>query len=50
MYSPIKRGYIKEDKTKHISLELFYTHDLEENGEISVQQICYKDNRTHIFT
>ncbi|KAL0540082.1 hypothetical protein IC582_024311 [Cucumis melo] len=35
----IKRGYIKGDRTKHISPKLFYTHNLEENGDISVQQI-----------
>ncbi|KAL0537210.1 hypothetical protein IC582_026185 [Cucumis melo] len=35
----IKGGYIKGDRTKHISPKLFYTHDLKENEDISVQQI-----------
>ena len=46
----IKGGYIKGDKTKHISPKLFYTHDLEENGDISVQQISSKDNLADLFT
>ena len=32
----IKRGYIKEDRTKHISPKFFYTHELQKNGEIDV--------------
>lgn len=46
----IKGGYIKGDRTKHISPKLFYTHDLEENGDINVQQICSKDNLADLFT
>ena len=46
----IKGGYIKRDRTKHISPKLFYTHDLEENGDITVQQICLKDNLADLFT
>jgi len=46
----IKGGYIKGDRTKHISPKLFYTHDLEENGDISVQQISSKDNLADLFT
>ena len=38
----IKGGYIKVDRTKHISPKFFYTHDLEENGDITIQQICKK--------
>ncbi|KAL4025797.1 hypothetical protein IC575_014203 [Cucumis melo] len=45
----IKGGYIKGDRTKHISPKLFYTHDLEENGDISVQQISSKDNLADLF-
>ena len=41
---------IKGDRTKHISPKLFYTHDLEENGDITVQQICSKDNLADLFT
>ena len=32
----IKGGYIKGDKTKHISLKFFYTHELQKNNEIDV--------------
>ena len=40
----IKWGYIKTDKTKHISPKLFYAHDLEENVDVTLQQICSNDN------
>ena len=33
----IKGDYIKGDKTKHISPNLFYTHELQKSGEIDVQ-------------
>ena len=46
----IKGGYIKGDRIKHISLKLFYTHNFEENGDITMQQICLKDNLTDLFT
>ena len=32
----IKGGYIKGDRTKHISPKFFYTHELQKNGEIDV--------------
>ncbi|XP_047256209.1 secreted RxLR effector protein 161-like [Capsicum annuum] len=32
----LKGGYIKEDRTKHISPKFFFTHDLEKKGEIDV--------------
>ena len=40
----IKRGYIKKDRIKHISPKLFYRHDFEENGDITLHQICSRDN------
>ena len=46
----IKRGYIKSDRKKHISLKFVYTHDLEENDNITIQQICSRDNLTNLFT
>ena len=33
----IKGGFIKYDKTKHISPKFFYTHELQKKGEIDVQ-------------
>jgi len=32
----LKGGFIKGDRTKHISPKLFYTHDLQNNGDIDV--------------
>ena len=32
----IKEGFIKGDRTKHISPKFFYTHELQEKGEIDV--------------
>ena len=46
----IKRGYIKRDRIEHISQKLFYTHDFKENGDITIQQICSKDNLAKLFT
>ena len=45
----IKGGYIKGDRTKHISPKFFYTHELQKNGEISVQQIRSSDDLAHLF-
>ena len=33
----LKGGYIKGDRTKHISPKFFYTHELQNNGEINIQ-------------
>ena len=41
----ITGGYIKGDRTKHISPKFFYTH-----GEIDVQQIRSSDNLADLFT
>ena len=46
----IKDGYIKGDRIKHISPKFFYTHELQKNGEIDVQQICSSDNLADLFT
>ena len=40
---------IKGDKTKHISLKFFYTHELQKSGEIDVQQIRSRDNLADLF-
>lgn len=40
-----KGGYIKGDKTKHISpTKKNFTHDLQKKGAIDVQQVCSSDN------
>ena len=46
----LKGGYIKGDRTKHISPKFFFTHDLQQNGEIEVQQIRSIDNLADLFT
>ena len=46
----IKGGYIKGDRTKHISPKFFHTHELQNNGEIDIQQIRSSDNPADLFT
>ena len=46
----IKGGYIKGDRTKYISPKLFYTHELQKDSEIDVQQIRSNDNLADLFT
>ena len=46
----IKGGYIKGDRTKQISPKFFYTHELQKNAEIDVQQIRSSDNLADLFT
>nr|XP_009773040.1 PREDICTED: uncharacterized protein LOC104223319 [Nicotiana sylvestris] len=46
----LKGGYIKGDRTKHISPKFFFTHDLQQNGEINVQQIRSCENLVDLFT
>jgi len=46
----IKEGYIKGDRTKHISPKFFSTHDLQKNGLIDVCQIRSSDNLADLFT
>ena len=46
----LKGGYIKGDRTKHISPKFFFTHDLRQNGEIEVQQTRSSDNLADLFT
>ncbi|XP_015166961.1 uncharacterized protein [Solanum tuberosum] len=46
----LKAGYIKGDRTKHILPKFFFTHDVQQNGEINVQQIRSSDNLADLFT
>ena len=32
----LKEGFIKRDRTKHISSKFFFIHDLQKNGKIDV--------------
>lgn len=46
----LKGGYIKGDRTKHISPKFFFTHNLQKDGEIEVQQIRSDHNLADLFT
>jgi hypothetical protein len=46
----IRGGYIKGDRTKHISPKFFYTHELQKSGDIDVKQIRSSENLADIFT
>ncbi|KAJ0433498.1 putative RNA-directed DNA polymerase [Helianthus annuus] len=46
----IKEGYIKGNRTKHISPKFFSTYDLQKEGEIDVYQIKSSENLADIFT
>ncbi|XP_059639554.1 uncharacterized protein LOC132281919 [Cornus florida] len=46
----MKEGYIKSDRTKHISPKFFYAHELQENGDIDIQKIRLCENLTDLFT
>ena len=46
----IKWGFIKGDRTKHISPKFFYTHELQKKCEIDVQYIQSCNNLADLFT
>ena len=46
----LKNGYIKGDRTKHISPKFFFTHDLQKKGDINVQSIRSTNNLADLFT
>uniref|UniRef100_A0A2N9I801 Reverse transcriptase Ty1/copia-type domain-containing protein n=1 Tax=Fagus sylvatica TaxID=28930 RepID=A0A2N9I801_FAGSY len=46
----IRGGYIKGDRTKHISPKFFYTHELQKSGDIDIKQIRSSDNLADLFT
>ena len=46
----LKNGYIKGDRTKHISPKFFFTHDLQKKGDITVQSIRLNNNLVDLFT
>jgi len=46
----LKDGYIKGDRVKHISPKFFFTHDLQKDGIITVQQIRSSENLADMFT
>ena len=46
----IKEGYIKGDRTKHISPKFFFIHELQKSHKIEVKQIRSSDNVADLFT
>jgi hypothetical protein len=46
----MQTGYRKTNYAKHISLKLFYPHELQEHGEISILQTKSCDNFMNLFT
>nr|KYP39682.1 Retrovirus-related Pol polyprotein from transposon TNT 1-94 [Cajanus cajan] len=46
----LKDGYIKGDRMKHILPKLFFTHDLQRNGDINFQKFRSSDNLANLFT
>ncbi|KAL0354269.1 UNVERIFIED_CONTAM: hypothetical protein Sangu_1008200 [Sesamum angustifolium] len=46
----IKDGYIKGDRTKHISPKIFSTHELQVEGKVDVKQIPSNQNISDLFT
>lgn len=46
----LKEGFIKGDRTKHISPKFWFTHDLQKNREVLVQQIRSSENVADLFT
>ena len=46
----LKDGYIKGDRVKRISPKFFFTHDLQKDGIITVQQIRSSENLADLFT
>ena len=46
----LKDGYIKGDRVKHISPKFFFTHDLQKDGIIIVQQIRSSENLADLLT
>ena len=45
----VRGGYIKGDRTKHISPKFFYTHELQESRQIDVKQIQSINNLADLF-
>ena len=46
----VRGGYIKGDKTKHISPKFFYTHELQETQQVDIKQVRSTNNLADLFT
>ena len=45
----VRGGYIKGNKTKHISPKFFYAHELQESRQVDVKQIRFSNNIANLF-
>ncbi|XP_020266611.1 uncharacterized protein LOC109842110 [Asparagus officinalis] len=43
-------GYVKGTMTKHITPKFFYPHELQKNGEITIEKVRSSDNLADLFT
>ena len=50
MYSSIERGIHQRRPDKAYLTKVLFTHDLQQNGEIEVQQIRSSDNLADLLT
>ena len=50
MYRSVEKRIIKGYRIKHILPKFFFTHDLQKNGDINVQQVCLCENLAYLFT
>jgi hypothetical protein len=46
----MQSGYVKSNVTKYIIPKLFYAHELQVNGDISIPQTKLCDNLVDLFT
>lgn len=46
----VSEGFIKGDRTKHLSPKLFFTYDHQKEGRIDIQQVRSCDNLADLFT
>jgi len=46
----LKEGYIKGDITKHILPKFFFTHGLQGNCDVKIQEVRSCENLTDLFT
>jgi len=46
----LKEGYIKGDKKSIFLPKFFFTHDLQRNGDVEIQNICSCENLANLIT
>jgi hypothetical protein len=46
----LNEGYIKGDKTKHISPKFWYTHELQQSKDLQIKYVESHNNLADLFT